>query len=63
MFRTRTGLAACANVLRRARCALPPPDIVSTAPDALREPGQMLPFLPFGAKPEIKSGNCPDSTQ
>jgi hypothetical protein len=25
MFRTRTGLAACANVLRRARCALPPP--------------------------------------
>jgi hypothetical protein len=42
---------------------LPPPDIVSTAPDALREPGQMLPFLPFGAKPEIKSGNCPDSTQ
>jgi hypothetical protein len=62
--RAGTGLSVSLHVPRQGLKALPPPDIVFTAPHALREPGRTPPFSSFlGEKPAVKSGDHPDSTQ
>jgi hypothetical protein len=62
VVRDRADGALCAADVLRPAGGGAPPDIVLTAPVALREPVQMPLFSSLGEKPAIKSRDCPDST-